>query len=664
MEKVYLVPAAQLADPDQYSDVVTYAVSEAIATSDWVGAGRGGIRRVDCDVPAPGQAGETAVTRKVVTGMYLEAEGVDVVVVNSVTLLCEYFPPYQTNYGPGRDFRTKPEVETSQQTFEGPRYNEVHTGTFDSRAAEGSGRSVCGATISGSNATVAVGIHGRAGKWLDALGVICEDPKLLVAVRPVARAQLPLGTPLYPVLPICEAAQQARARNSAAAPGLEERCVNPEPVKRVDRVQPAIGGPSGIIYTICEAALKARERNSPAAPGLDKRCRESKAVKPAARLKLLDGANGLSTRDAGASASDSTTGSETVGGTSTQAAAKTSDATSAQAAAQTAVSERQNAQTAHEQVAKRGEAENQKSPQNATGAQLGAVAAAQVGNPIDHGVKPVGRVKLPDGATSKSALSKCEAAKVARARNSPAAPGLEAQCAAQLAEASSVASSTEAIASRSRETRKSDLQREVAEENQRLKAISAEVAEKQDASTLGKLGSFFGSDPQPSGVATAAQKQGAGGAARRAAPGFQPENTIAVRVRYRKDYGYRADTSALGRVGSASCAVFSISAAVSDGSTRQRNAIPISSNSKMEEAGDYYVCNYIASGIPLDQAIAVSVAVVGSDLSAAWEGGDAAEPPAGQQRTILDATRTAMLNASQPRARLSYEMVYAPATTR
>jgi hypothetical protein len=46
-------------------------------------------------------------------------------------------------------------------------------------------------------------------------------------------------------------------------------------------------------------------------------------------------------------------------------------------------------------------------------------------------VRAVGRVKLPDGEEPTPALSICESARQARARNSPAAPGLEAQCRAQ-----------------------------------------------------------------------------------------------------------------------------------------------------------------------------------------------------------------------------------------
>jgi hypothetical protein len=185
-------------------------------------------------------------------------------------------------------------------------------------------------------------------------------------------------------------------------------------------------------------------------------------------------------------------------------------------------------------------------------------------------------------------LSKCDAARQARARNSPAAPGLEAQCAALLAtEASSVAAAGPTIAA------------------------------------------------------------------------FQPENTIKVRVRYRKELGYKGDTNAFGYVGPTSCSAFSVSVAMGDGSARQRNLIPISSDSKMAEADGYYVCRYFVSEIPLDQAISLNVSVSSLDLSAAWKGGAEAQPPAGQQRTILNATATQTLTASSPRATVTFEMLYA-----
>ncbi len=50
-------------------------------------------------------------------------------------------------------------------------------------------------------------------------------------VRAVGRVKLPTGTPSGPPLSICEAAQQARARNSPAAPGLEAQCEARRPIE-------------------------------------------------------------------------------------------------------------------------------------------------------------------------------------------------------------------------------------------------------------------------------------------------------------------------------------------------------------------------------------------------------------------------------------------------
>jgi hypothetical protein len=66
--------------------------------------------------------------------------------------------------------------------------------------------------------------------------------------------------------------------------------------------------------------------------------------------------------------------------------------------------------------------------------------------PAPTTVRAQGRVRGADGTPLKSTLTKCEAAKVARARNSPAAPGLEAQCAAEQASGvSNAASATDAV---------------------------------------------------------------------------------------------------------------------------------------------------------------------------------------------------------------------------
>jgi hypothetical protein len=248
-----------------------------------------------------------------------------------------------------------------------------------------------------------------------------------------------------------------------------------------------------------------------------------------------------------------------------------------------------------------------------TGGRIGTTSSA-LGTASPEPVRAQGRVRLPGGAPAKSTLSICEAAVKARARNSPAAPGLEKSCREQ-------------------------------------QAIGA-----SDVATAGNT--VRRTPPGASPIITKSEKFGPGGAAALMLAASQPENSIRVRVRYKKELGYKGESNAFGDVGLTSCSAFSVTVAVLDTLARRRHPILISSDSRMADAGDYYMCSYVASDIPLNRAVNVTVGVSGADLSAAWQGGDAAHPPEGQQRTIPDATRTAMLNASQPRARLSYEMVY------
>lgn len=83
---------------------------------------------------------------------------------------------------------------------------------------------------------VGVGIRGRSGIRLDAVGLVCGVPTLTPrAARPaevpsqgaIGRRIVPgatTGAPTGPPRPVCDAAREARARNNAAAPGLEESC--------------------------------------------------------------------------------------------------------------------------------------------------------------------------------------------------------------------------------------------------------------------------------------------------------------------------------------------------------------------------------------------------------------------------------------------------------
>ncbi len=132
-------------------------------------------------------------------------------------------------------------------------------------------------------------------------------------------------------------------------------------------------------------------------------------------------------------------------------------------------------------------------------------------------------------------------------------------------------------------------------------------------------------------------------------------------MRYKKELGYLADTNAFGYVGPTSCSVFSVSVAIGDGSAGQ-DPIRIGSDSKMEDADDYYVCNYLVSFIPLNQPLRVSVGLSGSDQFGAWRGGSYAQPPPGQQRAIIIVSGRGggpvILTPTDPRARQLFEMVY------
>jgi hypothetical protein len=80
---------------------------------------------------------------------------------------------------------------------------------------------------------VATGVLGRSGSWLDALGLICNVPRLSSAppapvvppapVHKLGRAEAPFDNG-NSSRPICDVAREARARNSPAAPGLESQC--------------------------------------------------------------------------------------------------------------------------------------------------------------------------------------------------------------------------------------------------------------------------------------------------------------------------------------------------------------------------------------------------------------------------------------------------------
>ncbi|MEP6634546.1 MAG: hypothetical protein ABJA62_10090 [Luteimonas sp.] len=225
--------------------------------SGWNGGLGGGITNIVC----PGD-------KPIVTGMFVAAEGVDTVIVNNIHLFC------------GEATTTQVASDFPAAVFDAPAYKAsdavLGIGSGGSQPYRDNNTQHC------PGGQVAVGVHGRSGKWLDAIGLICGAPP--PPGKSIGRVDTGKPPPEHPAgWTICDAARDARGRNSPAAPNLEAQCAARTPVKSIGRVKtntPAPPHPPG--WTICDAARSARARNSPAAPNLEAQCRAAGSPPPAA----------------------------------------------------------------------------------------------------------------------------------------------------------------------------------------------------------------------------------------------------------------------------------------------------------------------------------------------------------------------------------------------
>lgn len=174
-------------------------VGPRVAGGIWSGGNGGGPRQLLCPGNAP-----------IVTGMYVDGLGVDTIIVNKIHLFCGIASTTQTPH----------DVPDVSFDGSGGRTTVNLSGGRYSGEVKDTQRCLLG--------RVAVGINGRSGVWLDAVGLICAEPKLTArpdnrpVVKGVGRTQT--GAPTGPPESICDRAREARARNSPAAPGLEEQC--------------------------------------------------------------------------------------------------------------------------------------------------------------------------------------------------------------------------------------------------------------------------------------------------------------------------------------------------------------------------------------------------------------------------------------------------------
>jgi hypothetical protein len=214
--------------------------AEWVTAPGWYGGPGGSYQRLLCPAETP-----------VVIGLDVSAQGQRTVVVHNIHVFC------------GRAVASQSAAANPSAVFDG-------NGTSHPNSRSQSERCPAG--------QVAVGMHGRFGVWLDAMGLICDAPTVWQGPAPVkAVGRTKTDTPTGPPRAICDLAREARARNSPAATGLEQQCraagKNGEipPVKAVGRTKVSTTTDTPA-KPICDIAEEARARNSPAAAGLQQQC--------------------------------------------------------------------------------------------------------------------------------------------------------------------------------------------------------------------------------------------------------------------------------------------------------------------------------------------------------------------------------------------------------
>ena len=218
--------------------------TSAASYSDFHGGGGGAPANVICPRHTP-----------IVTGMWVAAEGVDTLVVNNIHLFC------------GLAASVTEAGDAPATIFDAPAYD--NDSGFITRFS-----GIASDTERCPDGQVAVGMHGRSGIWVDAIGLICAAPRL--AVKSIGRIDTgtPSPSPSHPPgWTICDSARDARARNSPAAPNLEAQCAaGKTTVTSIGKINTGTPSPPGPPMSICERARDARARNSPAAPNLEAQC--------------------------------------------------------------------------------------------------------------------------------------------------------------------------------------------------------------------------------------------------------------------------------------------------------------------------------------------------------------------------------------------------------
>jgi hypothetical protein len=153
-------------------------------------------------------------------------------------------------------------------------------------------------------------------------------------------------------------------------------------------------------------------------------------------------------------------------------------------------------------------------------------------------------------------------------------------------------------------------------------------------------------------------------------PPVEP-NSIRVRIRYQKEYGYLTSNKP-GNQEPYSCNAFTVDAGVWSGEPgtfgraktgNELNVVmTIASPSLMRVDSSYYVCDFTITAVPLSEPITVSSSMINNSklLTGRWRDGSQPQPPPGSERLILNGKKNVSLTKSNPSATLDFEMVYRP----
>lgn len=153
----------------------------------WHGGPGGSIQRLLCPSSTP-----------IVIGMDIGSEGIHDITVNNIYLFCGQAVAEQTAEGYPSAIFDAPRAQPDEGV--------LGIGSQDLSIQTGSQRCPDG--------QVATGLHGRTGVWVDAIGLICDVPRL---THYTALGRVQSTSPSGPPRPICDVARDARAQFTRSA---------------------------------------------------------------------------------------------------------------------------------------------------------------------------------------------------------------------------------------------------------------------------------------------------------------------------------------------------------------------------------------------------------------------------------------------------------------